>query len=732
MQRHLLFRAAIAVLLIGCSTEYRTGIDDPDASPIDATRDAGTCFVRCGPSLECCAEGTECVADECRPACEGSRCGADDALCCMAGELCVNGGCEMPRGACIDDVDCGSGEYCDLGLDRCLPRPEVECTYVPPEDVFTSELLWAWEEEEVISIPLVVQLTDDQGDGVIDAADVPDVVAIAYDGTWATAGDARIAGGRLVALRGDAGLPAAEREIWRSDDTDFDLCVASSPAAGDLDGDGVTEIVAFATEKEAGGCPAAISADTTVHVVAFDHAGAVVWSTPDPVFASSSTGWTAGGLSVADLDGDGLGEVIAPGVVFEHDGEVRFAAEGFVGAYSGVFPFAADVTDDAGLEVVSARGVWTAGGAEVWSRIEGGAHGFVLGRVIESAPGPQLITISDQHAWVLDAATGETIVGPFEYDADGGSGFVGPPTLADFDGDGRSELGFAGPRDYVVIDFDDGDLSVLWRAAGATGSVGTTVFDFDGNGRAEVVWADLCSLRVLRGTDGESLGGFDNTSITAWESPVIADVSGDGRANLVVVANDDACATATHRGVRVFRSPTDDWIGARPVWNQHAFFYDNVRDDLRLPADPRPSWSSHNTFRLNRFPTPDTVFLAPDLRVVSVDATRAFCPSRVGLRARVQNEGARSVPPGAPVAFYADVGEGPELLGTSATETLVAPGAATWVDLGEVAVPLDAMDTVRVTARADDDGSVPYERGVVNECMEDNNQAEVVLDCGLI
>ena len=165
MQRHLLFRTALAILFFGCSTEYRTGIDDPDGAVADAAPDsgpdAGTCFVRCGPSFECCAEGTECVADACRPACEGSRCGTDDALCCAVGELCVNGGCETPRGACIDDIDCPSGEYCDLGLDRCLPRPEVECTYVPPEDVFTSELLSSWEEAEVISIPLVLQLTDD-------------------------------------------------------------------------------------------------------------------------------------------------------------------------------------------------------------------------------------------------------------------------------------------------------------------------------------------------------------------------------------------------------------------------------------------------------------------------------------------------------------------------------------------------------------------------------------------
>src|SRR3546814_11549374 len=64
----------------------------------------------------------------------------------------------------------------------------------------------------------------------------------------------------------------------------------------------------------------------------------------------------------------------------------------------------------------------------------------------------------------------------------------GPPTVADFDGDGRPEVGTAGRTHYVVFDPDeDGDDSVLWtnETIDISSAVnGSTVFDFD-NDRSE-------------------------------------------------------------------------------------------------------------------------------------------------------------------------------------------------------------------------------------------------------
>jgi len=136
----------------------------------------------------------------------------------------------------------------------------------------------------------------------------------------------------------------------------------------------------------------------------------------------------------------------------------------------------------------------------------------------------------------------------------GPAGEGGPPVIADFDDDGRAEIGVAGATAYHVLDPDcamraggampdaascasravDG---VLWTSAAVGTIPGSSAFDFDGDGKVEAVYGDKCFTRIYDGTTGKVLGSRARTSCTFYENPVIADSDGDLRAELITTSN---------------------------------------------------------------------------------------------------------------------------------------------------------------------------------------------------
>jgi hypothetical protein len=171
---------------------------------------------------------------------------------------------------------------------------------------------------------------------------------------------------------------------------------------------------------------------------------------------------------------------------------------------------------------------------------------------------PEIAVVSRGHVRI-DTIDGRTVFGPIALP---GGGTGGPPTVADFDGDGcprspprarrrtRSSTPTAreahdGARRGRCETMGDGGAVVAPSQDMSSNVTGSTSFDFEGDGRVEAVYADECFARVYDGRTGTVLFSQHHSSCTWYENPVVADVDGDFRAELVVGSNFNCGSTTT-------------------------------------------------------------------------------------------------------------------------------------------------------------------------------------------
>ena len=430
--------------------------------------------------------------------------------------------------------------------------------------VFTQEPA----SNQVAMMPAVGDVT---GDGV------PDVVFASYVGqNYASNGILRI-------YRGDTGA-----EIASVSDTGLRVNPLSSPVLIDLDNDGLAEIV---TMLSGGG------------LAAFSGSGQLKYSSVPTFTLAPQQGMMP---VAADLNQDGLPEIVVGRFVLNHTlsqlttlGPPSGAETELVGG------IVADVNLDGLPEVVANNTIYAASGGILHQNLAVPGQASVGVGNFDADPYPEIVLVdplSNGRLYLLDHQM-NLLWGPVAIPTSGtpqyGNG--GPPTIADFDGDGWPEIGVAGNKHYVVF---RGDGSVLWQQPTqdlSSGFTGASVFDFQGDGRAEVVYADETALRVYDGPDGAVLFATPHSSITGYELPVIADVDGNGAAEIVLVDNNAFFGSFT--GLRVFESGDDSWVSTRQVWHQHAYDITSVSDDLHIISQPTPVWLLHNTFR-SQAPTP--------------------------------------------------------------------------------------------------------------------------------
>ena len=91
---------------------------------------------------------------------------------------------------CTVTEECELDELCEPGLGRCVPRTAVEvCEFRPPVGEFNPVVACRWlptdtrtGSVDVVMTPSVANLTDDNGDGLTDTNDIPDIVLVSFNG----------------------------------------------------------------------------------------------------------------------------------------------------------------------------------------------------------------------------------------------------------------------------------------------------------------------------------------------------------------------------------------------------------------------------------------------------------------------------------------------------------------------------------------------------------------------
>jgi hypothetical protein len=551
------------------------------------------------------------------------------------------------------------------------------------------------------SVPAVANLTDDNGDGLVDERDIPDIVVVVMDDGQGE--DER----DLVALHGDgSGLIFGVEGFYYAFDN-------SGLAIADVDLDGVPDVVAV--EKHGVG-------PDFVDVVAFRNDGSELWRSAqfDNANLASPVGGFPG-LSTADVDGDGRPEVVTQWAVLDGtDGSTEVLLSAYYGAadeYDAAwFPVLADLDLDGSWEMIQENSVYTPVGASLWDGPTpdcGQLHCMVASSAVADFDGDGLaeVVLAQGLSAHLLAQEGSLLV-PYPELADQATGL----TVADFDADGTPEIAVAERFEIVVM---EGDGTVVWTSQehyDMSAMASCSAFDFDLDGAADLICLDEFDLRIFDGRTGETRFVWEAyESSTVFNYPVIADVDADGSAEIVVACDDWwGVEEGLCKGVAVLGHTADAWPPAGPVWSVSDYAPMRIRPDGQVETELVGPWSVHDMYKAR----PPADGLA-DLLVVEGETCLASCdPGLWQVTWGVANQGMVNVREPVSVAVYRIEGDMESLLSVQTVEDLQygyqKPG--TTLNLA----PDVWGDGIRLVV--DDDGTGA---GTVDECDETNNGLEI-------
>ncbi|MCC7539406.1 MAG: hypothetical protein IT379_24490 [Deltaproteobacteria bacterium] len=602
------------------------------------------------------------------------------------------------------------------------PPEPARCRTEPTIAPFNNPRLEArWSAEglpfptygHVCDTPLVIDM-----DGVAAAVVEPEIVFVSYPPLRGHDDDTGII--RIWDPR-----TGVTESIPPDGSSDAPIVEATSTlAAADLDGDGIPEIVGIGSYSG---------------TVAYRRDGTILWRTVHPSVEERGRMWQrsiSGAPLITDVEGDGAPEVFVGRTLLDgRTGERRWTGEGAKGQNGvlGPIPCAADLDGDGVQELIAGPTAYRADGSIYWQA--DAVDGFCAVADLRPPAGPEVVHVASTYARILDGRTGEELW-RVRVPGAGADPRGGAPTIADFDGDGRPEIGVANSDNYSVLDQDctgtplpsgcvgEGVRWMVDTDDDSSSATGSSVFDFNGDGAAEVVYNDQYWFRIYDGRDGSALFEARNSSRTRTENPVIADVDNDGDAEIVFPANSEAGFLARERltdeGVEIWGDSEGRWVGARRVWNQHSYAISHITERGTVPTPIQQSWTVLNAYRQNMREGGD-VLAVPDLWGPRGSFTCAPDGSAI-LEIVVWNWGLERAGAGVVVAFYeGDPFAGGRRLGEATTTTVLEPlgGNETVTFRLE---PGSYRDGADIWVLYDDPDA---SSGHIAECLEDNNYGRI-------
>lgn len=438
---------------------------------------------------------------------------------------------------------------------------------------FAMQQKWHWNSSEfmpeynqVMSTPVVAQLNDDNGDGVINNNDVADVVVVTFRrGSYNN--------GVVRALSGIDGS-----ELWDYSQGAIMSDASYSVAAADFDGNGIVEIVASSRFED--------------FVSVIDNKGVT-----KKQIAKVNSGWkTASDIAIADIDNDGSLEFTLGDAIYNYDTGSLFNVD-----WSPTYTIF-DSNNDGVQEILSRGQLLDQNGAMLWSYSGQSAAWFSSIADIDNDGQPEVVlsipsgSSTPENSRIVALEANGNVKWEVNTEANSGGG---AQAISNFLGANNIGIVHAG---YSAVTMYDESGQLIWALQNDdewSGKVGVSAYDFNGDGIDEVIVQDHYKVRVLNGVNGEVLSTVANSSGTLWEYPIVVDLEGDDNAELITVSNNYDSRYSINNGVTVYGAADNSkpWKNATRIWNQHSYHQTNISQDGKVPTYELPSWLNNNTYR---------------------------------------------------------------------------------------------------------------------------------------